>query len=303
MKIINQSVESVSIPDPFLKIEKIARVCTASEDKITETSYKKLIQNCISKGHESIFGHVGLCVIVELDPELIRTLMALNSYLKFHMIMDLGICEIHGNVQAFRHLLKSIESCHIRVHRMYVNTIGDRLKETFPLFFEDIEIDNIYRTNCGLVEEVELSDIYKSFKLITNRAIANQWVRHRIMSFMQSSTRYINYTKKGGLEFIEPTGFNDETKGIKEIFVPAMEYAEKAYVDMLNAGAKPETARDVLPLATATTLYISGFLTDWKPTLSLRMGSSAQEQTQELANVIYNKLKDICVFQPSSAKE
>ena len=38
-------------------IEKACRTCYRSEDKITDDSYKKLITNCITRGHESVLEH------------------------------------------------------------------------------------------------------------------------------------------------------------------------------------------------------------------------------------------------------
>jgi thymidylate synthase (FAD) len=44
-------------------------------------------------------------------------------------------------------------------------------------------------------------------KAIVDRGISHEIVRHRIASYLQESTRYVNYNKKGGIEFILPTDF------------------------------------------------------------------------------------------------
>ena len=43
-------------------IERACRICYRSEDKITEDSYKNLITNCISRGHESVLEHEKISV-------------------------------------------------------------------------------------------------------------------------------------------------------------------------------------------------------------------------------------------------
>ena len=66
MKVIEPSVEFVTpmsiIPGIVImkRIEEIGRVCYKSEDKITEDSYKKFIDNLIKRGHESVLEHCSI---------------------------------------------------------------------------------------------------------------------------------------------------------------------------------------------------------------------------------------------------
>ena len=48
-------------------IEKACRTCYRSEDKITDDSYKKLISNCITRGHESVLEHEKITVQMICD--------------------------------------------------------------------------------------------------------------------------------------------------------------------------------------------------------------------------------------------
>ena len=48
-------------------IERACRTCYRSEDKITEDSYKKLITNCINRGHESVMEHEKITVRMVCD--------------------------------------------------------------------------------------------------------------------------------------------------------------------------------------------------------------------------------------------
>ena len=67
MNIIEQSVEvdeSQLSLDVMLKLEKIARTCYKSEDKICEGSADKLITNLITRGHEAMLEHA--CVTVKV---------------------------------------------------------------------------------------------------------------------------------------------------------------------------------------------------------------------------------------------
>ena len=67
------------IVEPWIKVEKIdgkkimkrieraCRTCYRSEGKITEDSYKKLLTNCITRGHESVLEHEKVTVRIYSD--------------------------------------------------------------------------------------------------------------------------------------------------------------------------------------------------------------------------------------------
>ena len=59
MKIVEPSViiEDYNGKKIEKNIEKACRKCYRSEDLITEDSYKKLLSNCINRGHESVLEH------------------------------------------------------------------------------------------------------------------------------------------------------------------------------------------------------------------------------------------------------
>jgi thymidylate synthase (FAD) len=96
-----------------------------------------------------------------------------------------------------------------------------------------------------------------------DRALANEIVRHRLFSYTQESTRFVNYGKRE-IEFVKP-GFAEFKSDFDELYWKmAMQEAEKGYLDLLKAGQPPEIARGVLPLNTATTLAMTGNLRSWR---------------------------------------
>ena len=131
-----------------------------------------------------------------------------------------------------------------------------------------------------------------------------EFVRHRVMSFAQESTRYCNYSKdKFGNEctFIYPNWFNkyfednysnlnirDWQTGLdiacaETNWIYAMLYAEKAYFSSISNGMKPQQARTVLPNSLKTELVMTGFVSDWKHFFELRCSPNAHPQARELA--------------------
>lgn len=122
-----------------------------------------------------------------------------------------------------------------------------------------------------------------TFKLRTNRAIANEIVRHRLASYSQESTRYVKYDD---IEFIPWTRLRDSYS------LDMLSRAEAAYRFLINHEFKPEEARDVLPNATATSLVMTMNFRELRHFLKLRLDKAAHPQIRELAGVILEILKE-----------
>lgn len=134
-----------------------------------------------------------------------------------------------------------------------------------------------------------------TFRIVTDRAIANEIVRHRIASFSQESTRYVCYEKErhgGEVSFVCPSAFdNEESRSLFSMWVDACEFAESAYLELVNYGASPQNARSVLPLCTKTELVMTINFRSLLNFLELRTSKAAHPDMV----VIANKIKEICV--------
>jgi len=93
-----------------------------------------------------------------------------------------------------------------------------------------------------------------------DRGVSHEWVRHRLFSFTQESTRFVNYKKKGEIEVIVPDGVNSEN----ETWRDSVAQSCWAYMSLLEKGNSPQVARSVLPNALATTISITGNLRTWR---------------------------------------
>lgn len=69
MKIVEPwiKVEKIDGIKVMKKIERACRTCYRSEGSLTEDSYKKLIKNCITRGHESVLEHEKVTVKIYND--------------------------------------------------------------------------------------------------------------------------------------------------------------------------------------------------------------------------------------------
>lgn len=134
-----------------------------------------------------------------------------------------------------------------------------------------------------------------SVKVICDRGVSHEIVRHRLASYSQESTRYCNYTgeKFGGeITVINlAAGFEYDLTSEADwrkfsIWRDAVRSAEWYYIMMIDAGAKPEEARSVLPNSTKTEIVMTMNLREWRHFLRLRGGKAAHPQIREVADMI-----------------
>ena len=129
--------------------------------------------------------------------------------------------------------------------------------------------------------ESVLEHISITIRFITDRAIANELVRHRIAAYSQESTRYCNYKDK--IEFIYPKNVSDKQL---QLIMEACACAATTYQTLIADGATPEVARDVLPLCTKTELIATYNLREWRHILRLRTDKAAHPKMRELMQTL-----------------
>ena len=129
-----------------------------------------------------------------------------------------------------------------------------------------------------------------SFRIITDRGVSHEIVRHRIASFAQESTRYCNYSAdkfEGEITAVEPPGLDENQRSH---WYMACEFAERRYFDMLKAGCSPQIARSVLPTCLKTEIVMTTNFRSWLNFIYLRSSMSAHPQIRPIAIEINNIL-------------
>ena len=124
-----------------------------------------------------------------------------------------------------------------------------------------------------------------SVRIICDRGVTHEIVRHRISSYSQESTRYCNYSKdKFGNEItvIEPCYLEPGTPAYKT-WLTACETAEKYYFMLLEEGCSPEEARAVLPNSLKTEIVMTMNLREWRHFFKLRTTPASHPQMREIA--------------------
>lgn len=251
MKVINASVQEIKqapgIRGIYQHIEKCGRTCYKSEDKITEDSAMKFFQGLVNRKHFAMLEHG-------------------TVYFRFPFQAN----EEHH--EAINRVLNSKYSFTLAGEdgNFYCTTNMRVLLEEVPNEYEAI-------INDYALEEADANHIRKyTAKFTISRGIANEFVRHRVLSFAQESTRYCNYMKDrfgGELTFIRPEWLKGEgiDQEAEEVWLNAIARSEKDYFDLVKLGIKPQNARGVLPLDLKTELVVTGTLDQWEAFWDLRM--------------------------------
>lgn len=289
MKLIKPSFEIWNQPAGlegiYKQIEKVGRVCYKSEDKMTEDSAKPFVDRMIKSGHGAMLEHG-------------------TVYLKFE------------TVKSDRHPLD----------KYYYNkysraTTEEGLTKLTKIVFVTtnlrVLVENSWMDDLKYqCEPTEYHEKRITVHFVCDRGVSHEFVRHRVMSFAQESTRYCNYSKdKFGneLTFIIPEWCpeirEDSNKGwdpcsmYDKLYLQHLQSAEDTYFALLkqwderipdkryksgfrNNPWVPQQARAVLPNSLKTELVVTGFVSDWNHFFDLRARGTTgapHPQAKELA--------------------
>ena len=288
-KVVNLTPANYSLESVKKHIELCGRTCYRSEDKINDTSAEKFVNMLKSNHHMSVLEHG----TVYLD-----------------MPMDDNYSAMHNPYSVVNFYLDEDGFERIAMTTNYRVILENNLDEEFKLY--SISIPTNYHEQRY------------TFRITCSRAIANEIVRHRQMSYSQESTRYCNYSKSkfgGELSFILPEKLNmlpegncEFYGGINYIIYPfssnnfldsvsinpnnftnskeidnwlnSLYSSSEIYFNLLTYGWKPEEARGVLPLDLKTDLIVTGTKSQWDAFFKLRCAKSAHPDVQVIANKI-----------------
>lgn len=193
--------------------------------------------------------------------------------------------------------------------------IGIKINEDEKYVYVSMNYRHIIENNWledlqYLCEPTEYHEQRVTVKFICDRGVSHEFVRHRVFSFAQESTRYCNYSKnKFGNEitYIIPSWINNEKQinislnytdiiGEDEgsfYWKRSLSTIESVYFSLLNLGKQPQEARSVLPNSLKTELIMTGFISDWKHFFELRDSKQAHPDARALAKPLHDKFIEL----------
>ena len=290
MRLIKPSVEIIKreeydLNHIFKFIELAGRTCYKSEDRITEDSAKEFVDRMIKSGHGAMLEHG-------------------TVYLEFH-VKDpsvIGEDEYHNQQALFNKLIdKYITNKYsiVKVNHYYDTAF---ITTNYRVLIENEWLNDLKYLCKPTVFHAKRTTV----KFICDRGVSHEFVRHRVFSFAQESTRYCNYTKdkfNNELTFIIPCWIKDleennyyayceyhhsKNDASKRWFDSCMS-SEFVYTNLIEEGWKPQEARTILPNSLKTELIMTGFNDDWENFFKLRCAPNAHPQAKELADMLKDK--------------
>jgi len=144
---------------------------------------------------------------------------------------------------------------------------------------------------CGFIEKIKgynhasvLEHGAITVRFVIDRGVSHELVRHRLASFSQESTRYCNYTKgkfDSEITVIKPCFWSDDSFEFS-VWKTSCENAEKDYFKLMDAGAKAQEARSVLPNSLKTEVVMTANPREWGHVFNLRCAPAAHPQMREV---------------------
>lgn len=152
-------------------------------------------------------------------------------------------------------------------------------------------ISNILKSGHESVLEHEKISV----RVICDRGVSHEIVRHRIASYSQESTRYCDYSKDkfdGSLTFIKPCFWNEDDLEFQK-WLKMMQTVEDTYLDLISDGATAQEARSILPNSLKTEIVVTMNLREWRHFFKLRTSKRAHPQMVEISKMILIKFKEL----------
>lgn len=275
MKLIKPTVEIIrqekyDLLHVFKFIELAGRTCYKSENKITEDSASEFVHRMVKSGHGAMLEHGTVYLTIPISD-----------------ISDPTI---------YKYILNPYSKAFIDFTNSYITT-------NYRVLVENNWLDDLKYISEPYLFHAKRTTV----KFICDRGVSHEFVRHRVFSFAQESTRYCNYTKDkfdSELTFIIPCWIkdikednyysfidyhSDNIDGSKEWYDSCLN-AEKVYFALIeDDNWKPQEARSILPNSLKTELIMTGFDSDWQNFFKLRCAPNAHPQAKELADILKNK--------------
>lgn len=283
MKVIKPSFEFIDETNILKKIECAGRICYKSEDKITEDSYKNFITNIIARKHESVLEHGH--IIIELPNWCFdRFELCDTKFFNFSKYSNI----ISGNVRAFREY---------GYKHVWFTAILSYLSKQYDIIFDDFKAHGCSDIKVEIIDPNELIDkeqlahVAQSILITCDRGVSHEIVRHRIASYSQESTRYVNYGKADSINIINIKQHLKNPESI-HLWLEALRCAEMSYMKLLELGETPQIARSVLPNSTKTEVFMTTTLQYWHHFGVLRTAPAAHPQMREVAIPIIQEFQN-----------
>lgn len=216
MKLIESSVEVLEqesgLNGIYKQIELAGRTCYKSEDKITEDSAREFVDRMIKLGHGAMLEHGTVYLVIPIK-------------------------ELTEDRKYLTDIIPRFTKYSVRTWKNDQVAITTNLRTI---------VENGWQHYLKYIQKCDEQEPRITVKFTCDRGVSHEFVRHRVFSFAQESTRYCNYSKdKFGneLTFIIPSWMNIHEGEYKwedqnPLLTAGMDVEEVGYDDSSNLFVK-----------------------------------------------------------------
>lgn len=244
----------------YTDIERAARLCYKSEDKIAEGTAEILCDKLIENKHLAMLEHGTIYLKIPDDYKN-------SDFVQFFYTNPYSI-SVYDDFDAF-------------ITTNYRVILENHLEVCYNFF------------NCEPTKHIRRVSV----KFVVDRGISHELVRHRVFSFAQESTRYCNYSKKEHITFIIPswlpnipeitTNTLEKLRGLRNEecdWAIDMLESQNSYFDNIESyNWTPQQARSILPTSLKTEIIMTGNVNQWKEFFALRCAKNVHPQMLEVS--------------------
>ena len=273
MNLIDQShkiwgISPSTYDEAMLWIERAARNCYASQDKIKPGSAEKLIEGIMKSDppHSSVLEHISIYAENDYFPAARESLAKILDSKWLYKTNGDDALEVYGNLRAWMEAL--------------------RLKHPREVYAW------LEQNGFIIIDNATVPDFAKriTVELTTDRAVLAEITRHRDdCALSVESQRYVNYDV--GIAFVKPSWW-ESCPTQQHLFKMACSNSEEAYRRLRDNNISPQHARTVLNQQVKTTIVMSAYLPEWEWIFKLRTGTGAYPQMINLMQPVEAEFKE-----------
>lgn len=244
VKILRQKYDDDILTNMFKHIELCGRNCYKSEDRITDTSYEKFVDNLTKSEHGAMLEHGTVYLTIPVgtpvdDPQymwkidIVRFFID-NKYSKVNKktVNDTVDVEIKGygfRTQASARFYYITTNWRVIIENKDFNVV--KYISHYHIKSEQLEESVLQWISKPTDDHIKRYTVEFTYHLAAARDVN----RHRVQSIAEESTRYCDYTKEkfaGGINVVRPLRLNSED--IKESYND-WNVANNIFFDMCSA--------------------------------------------------------------------
>lgn len=248
MEIVKPSCELWIQENPIDHVARCARICYASDKT---TGNEAMCERLKNSNHFSMFRHESIYIIAPGRSDRYEIVDSFEScpYVDYRIDYNNDKIYISTNRQFF-------------------------MENEYIQYFEEWVVEPTKFANTLLGKEI----MRYTFKVVTQISTSRELNRVSPNNIAEQSTRYVNLSKKGGAicqpHWVEEKDIEDWINGNDNAtsiyYHNQCQLAFDCYNELISLGMKPQDARGVLPLDTATVCIYTYTIAEWRHIIDLR---------------------------------